>query len=106
MFLQHHVFGCNRLFYSNQLFYWLRYLDVMATKTCGLRLLKQSLQQVGANATVKLVVALNGTYCHNYLCIAIVSILCCDRYVFVATNFNLVAIIHAYGHDEITLSRV
>jgi hypothetical protein len=74
MFLQHHVFGCNRLFYSNQLFYWLRYLDVMATKTCGLRLLKQSLQQVGANATVKLVVALNGTFCHNYLCIAIVSI--------------------------------
>jgi hypothetical protein len=26
--------------------------------------------------------------------------------VFVATNIYLVAIIHAYGHDEITLSRV
>jgi hypothetical protein len=37
-------------------------------------LLKQSLQHVGANATVKMVVALNGTYLHNYLCIAIVSI--------------------------------
>jgi hypothetical protein len=37
----------------------------MATKKCGLRLLKQSLQQVGVNASVKMVVALMGTYFHN-----------------------------------------
>jgi hypothetical protein len=27
--------------------------------------LKQSLQQVGVNATVKMVVAFKGSYCHN-----------------------------------------
>jgi hypothetical protein len=38
---------------------------VLWQQKCGLRLLKQSLQQVGVNATVKMVVAFMGSYCHN-----------------------------------------
>jgi hypothetical protein len=34
-FLQHHVFGCNIWFYSNQRINGSRYLDVMATKNVG-----------------------------------------------------------------------
>jgi hypothetical protein len=35
IFWQHHVFGCNSWFYSNQRINALRYLGVMATKNVG-----------------------------------------------------------------------
>jgi hypothetical protein len=43
------LMGCDIWMYGNQ--------------KCGLRQLKQSLQQVGVNA--KMVVAFMGSYCHN-----------------------------------------
>jgi hypothetical protein len=53
IFWQHHVFGCNSWFHSNQRINALRYLGVMATKNVGCVCWNSRCNRLVLNATVK-----------------------------------------------------